>query len=246
MENKTSKKVGVVIPSYNEGENIAQLIKEVKKYIPEADVLVVDDSPNDETSKAVKGVDLPGVGLVHRKEKGGRGSAVIAGVRKLIDRDCKIVVEMDADFSHPPSQIPQLVDYLQKENLDLLIAARYLPESRIENWPLSRRIFSKLSNILTKLTLQVPVSDYTNGFRVYSKRASDIIVKHCGRLGTGFIPLSEILVSVYYRDLVVGEVPTVFVNRVRGESSLNFKEIKNAFTGLMKIWRLKRHLKKQK
>lgn len=238
--------IGIVIPSYNESDNIIPLIQEIRRYMSDALIVVVDDSPDVRTKVAVETLRLPQVQVIHRHEKGGRGSAIIEGVRRLRGRECEIIVEMDADFSHPPKQIPELVDYLQKKKLDLLIAARYLPESRIENWPLSRRIFSKFSNLLTRRTLKVPISDYTNGFRVYSRAASEIIVAHCGNHGKGFIPLSEILVNIYYRGLRVGEVPTVFVNRVRGESSLNFQEIKNAFFGLCMIYAMKKDLQKQK
>ena len=246
MEGTSHGNVGIVIPSYNESDNIVPLIEEIVRYMPDALIVVVDDSLDLQTVAAVKTLRLPQVQVIHRHEKGGRGSAIIEGIRWLRGKECGIIVEMDADFSHPPKQIPELVSYLQKKKLDLLIATRYLPESRVENWPFSRRIFSKCSNWLTRHTLQVPVSDYTNGFRVYSRAASDIIVEHCGHRGTGFIPLSEILVSIYYRGLLVGEVPTVFVNRVRGESSLNFREIKNALVGLWMIYALKQELKRQK
>jgi dolichol-phosphate mannosyltransferase len=246
MDNTSPVKIGVVIPSYNESDNIASLVEEITQIMKNVFIVVVDDSPDLRTKVAVESLKMLYVQVIHRSQKGGRGSAVIEGVRRLREKDCKIIVEMDADFSHPPKQIPELVDYSQKNELDLLIASRYLPDSRIENWPLSRRIFSKFSNLLTRYTLRVPISDYTNGFRVYSEAASDIIVAHCGNIGTGFIPLSEILVNVYYREQKVGEVSTVFVNRVRGESSLNYREIKNAFFGLWKIYALKKRLQQQK
>lgn len=148
---------------------------------------------------------------------------------------------MDADFSHPPAQIPSILNRARTENLDLLIASRYLNESQILNWPLSRKIFSKCSNILAKVLLRIPVNDYTNGYRYYSQNAAALITKTCKR-GKGFIALSEILVTVYYSGLKIGEIPTTFVNRVRGESSLNHKEISNALVGLFKIYRLKREL----
>lgn len=237
--------IGVVIPAYNEGENIVALVQAVRNAMPAATIVVVDDSPNDITVQVLRTAAISSLSCIHRTTKGGRGSAVIEGVAYLRGKGCDVVVEMDADFSHPPTQIPALIDHLAKHRLDLVIAARYLPESAIKNWPLSRRIFSKCSNWLTRYLLEVPVSDYTNGFRVYSARACDIITAECGRRGTGFIPLSEILVSIYYRGLSVGEVPTVFVNRVRGESSLNMKEIKNALIGLRKIYQLKKELQKQ-
>jgi len=234
--------LGVVIPSYLEGANITKLIAAIEQFCPYSKIVVVDDSPGDETVDAVDAMNLESVHTIHRSEKGGRGSAVIEGISWVLSQGCNWVIEMDADFSHPPSQLPELLKEAKAKKLDLLIASRYLPASRIDNWPLSRRIFSKCSNTLARTLLQVPIHDYTNGYRVYSKSAANIVLSTCGRLGKGFIALSEILVNVYYRGLTVGEVPTNFTNRIRGQSSLNSSEITNAFVGLFRILKLKLEL----
>lgn len=234
--------LGVVIPTYKEAENIGKLVREILRFVPEAEIAVVDDSPDVDTRNVVQRLDLPQVSVTHRGVKGGRGSAVIEGVRQLLDRGCTRILEMDADFSHPPAQIPELLRDARERGLDLLVASRYLPASEIRNWPLSRRIFSKCSNLLARSVLGVPIADYTNGYRIYSPRAARLIAETCGQRGKGFISLSEILVNLHYRGFTVGEVPTVFVNRARGESSLNFQEIKNAVTGLVDIFFLKRRL----
>ena len=235
-------RVGVVIPAYKEAGNIVSLIQEVVKHVPSAAVVVVDDSPDLATVDAVRILALSQVELIHRDTKGGRGSAVLEGVGRLVRHDCTQILEMDADFSHPPSQIPALLKEAGDRKLDLLVASRYLPQSEIHNWPLSRRVFSRCSNILARIVLGVPIADYTNGFRVYSSSAAKAIVTTCGKEGRGFISLSEILVNLYYRDYAIGETPTVFVNRVRGESSVNFREIRDAVTGLVKIFFLRRRL----
>jgi dolichol-phosphate mannosyltransferase len=241
-----STQTGVVIPTYLEGKNIASLILSILEFCPEAQVVIVDDSPTNETADAVRSLNKSNVTAIHRKQKGGRGSAVIEGIAYLLKQDCTWIVEMDADFSHPPSQIPALLKEVREKNLDLLIASRYLPESIIENWPLTRRLFSKASNLLARQTLRVPICDYTNGYRVYSKNAASLIVETCGKLGKGFIALSEILVNLYFRDLKVAEVPTIFTNRVRGESSVNASEVTNALVGLLKILKLKWQLIEEK
>lgn len=245
MSQTTSEKLGVIIPSYNEAESIVSLIEAILKTVPQSQVIVVDDSKDLATAEAVRGLGKNNVEVIHRSVKGGRGSAVLVGMQYLLERGCERIVEMDADFSHPPSQITELVEYAQKHELDLLIASRYLPESQILNWPLSRRVFSRCSNLLARTLLRVPIHDYTNGYRCYSKRAADLIVRTCGVYGKGFIALSEILVNVYFTKglkMKVGEVPTVFVNRVRGESSVNHAEISGALVGLFKIYGLKRRL----
>lgn len=238
--------VGVVIPAYKEADNIGNLIREILTFVPEARVAVVDDSPDLDTKDAVERLGLPRVGVTHRGTKGGRGSAVLEGIRQLVEQGCWQILEMDADFSHPPSQIPELLREALERGLDLLVASRYLPKSEIHNWPLSRRAFSKCSNLLARAVLGVPIADYTNGYRVYSLPAARLIGETCGKRGKGFIALSEILVNLHYRGLRVGEVPTVFVNRLRGESSVNFEEIKNAATGLVDIYFLKRRLLRKK
>jgi dolichol-phosphate mannosyltransferase len=236
--------IGIVIPSYNEHEGIVGLIQEIRRYVPQSQIVVVDDSKDERTVVALRPLLDRKTHLIRRTFKGGRGTAVIEGIRKQLELGCETILEMDADMSHPPSQLPELIKKVSVEKLDLLIASRYLPSSKIKNWPLSRRIFSKCSNWLAHFVLQVPVSDYTNGYRCYSKRASIIISEHCGRLGSGFIALSEILVTLYYRGLKTGEVPTIFTNRIRGESSLNANEIWNAARGLIRIYRLKAELKR--
>jgi dolichol-phosphate mannosyltransferase len=237
-------KTGIVIPAYKEHESILQLVNDVRAQVADATIVVVDDSPDMKTVEVLSPLEGEKFHLIHRTSKGGRGSAVVEGLRYLVSQGIDFALEMDADFSHPPSQIPALFAKASQESLDLLIASRYMNGSSIKNWPLSRRLFSFSANHVARFVLRVPVSDYTNGFRVYSARAADLISRECGKLGTGFIALSEILVSIYYRGWKVGETPTVFVNRVRGESSLNSSEIRNAINGLIRIHGLKNELKR--
>jgi dolichol-phosphate mannosyltransferase len=231
--------IGVVIPTFKEAANIGNLLLEIRKFLPNSKIAVVDDSPDDQTVSAVRILNLDSLTLIHRQRKGGRGSAVLEGMNLLLEGDCKITVEMDADFSHPPNQLPELIGELCSRNLDLLIASRYKKNSRILNWPLSRRLFSRASNIFAKMLLKVPVSDYTNGYRVYSRLAVIQILESCGKIGGGFIALSEILVNLYYRDFKIGEVSTVFTNRLRGESSVTYSEVKSALIGIFKIYFVK-------
>ena len=118
-----------------------------------------------------------------------------------------------------------------------------MPKSKIFHWSLSRRIFSKLSNILARIILNIKVSDYTNGFRIYSKNATKLIVKKCGKIGDGFIVLSEILLILDINKFKINEVSSIFINRVRGESSVNLKLIIQSFMGLIKLFFIKRNYK---
>lgn len=236
--------IGVVIPAYKEKDNLIRLCDAILQNLPAVNILIVDDSPDFESVEIIKNRNYRQVDIVHREEKAGRGSAVILGLAKLIQNNCTYYIEMDADFSHPPEQLNEIIEYAGTNKLDLLIASRYMTMSRILNWPLSRKIFSRVSNIIAKLLLQVPVSDYTNGYRLYSHRSAVEIVKSCGRRGSGFIALSEILVCLYYKKFKVGEIPTVFTNRIRGESSLSKREIFNAMIGLKNIYFYKESLRK--
>ena len=239
-----SSRLGIVVPTYKEAENIGRLIGDLRGLVPGAAIVIVDDSPDQATVAAARlggGTDIE---IIHRAGKGGRGSAVLTGMTRLLARDVEQIVEMDADHSHRPSELPALLERAREARLDLLIASRYLSESRIENWPLTRRIFSRAANRLARSTLGVPVLDYTNGYRVYSRRAAELVVERCGTAGGGFIALSEILVTVHRSGMRIGEAPTVFVNRARGESSVTSREILSAGVGLWKTFRLDRRLQR--
>ena len=149
---------------------------------------------------------------------------------------------MDADFSHDPAELKRNINFFFNNSLDLLIGSRYLKRSKIINWSLSRRIFSSLANFLARNLLQIPITDFTNGFRIYSRRSAQKIVNDCGKIGDGFIVLSEILVVLYLNNFKINEIHSKFVNRVRGESSVGFKLILQSFVGLIKIYLKKRKL----
>ena len=173
----------------------------------------------------------------HRKIKAGRGSAVIFGIKKIINnKKIKAIIEIDADFSHAPNEILRNLNYFFDNNLDLLIASRYLKKSKIINWPISRRILSYLANKLARLLLSIPVTDYTNGFRIYSRSSCKIILRKCGKIGDGFIILSEILQEINNKKLKIDEIESIFINRTRGESSVGIKSFTVSLLGLIKLF----------
>ena len=169
--------VAIIIPTYNELENIQRLVNEIRKNITKCNIYIVDDTKNDDIGKLITRKKLK-VKYFHRKKKSGRGSAVIYGLKKAFkDKQNKIFIEMDADFSHNPKELNRNLNIFRKKNLDLLIASRYLKKSKIINWGLSRRIFSILSNFLARNVLKIFLHDFTNGFRIYSKRSVKKIIK---------------------------------------------------------------------
>ncbi len=238
------KSIGIIIPAYKESENILKLIKKIRKNI-NCLIIIVDDSPNLEIKKIILNNKIKNIKYYNRGKKNGRGSAVIFGFKKLLKIKKKIncLIEMDADLSHSPSELKRNISYFYTHTLDLLIGSRYLEGSKIINWPKSRKILSKLSNSLAKILLEVPINDYTNGFRFYSKRAAKIIISKCNKTGGGFIILSEIILILWKKNYKISEIKSIFKNRTRGESSVNLKLIFESLLGLLKLYLLKKSYK---
>jgi dolichol-phosphate mannosyltransferase len=234
--------IAIIIPTYNEEKNIERLIKNIKLYVGNVLIIVVDDSSNNKISTIIKKKKLD-ILYFNRGKKAGRGSAIIFGLKKLLTKKkIKAFIEMDADFSHNPAELKRNINFFFNNSLDLLIASRYLKRSKIINWSLSRKILSSLANFLARNLLQIPVTDFTNGFRIYSRRSAKKIINNCGKIGDGFIILSEILVVLHLNKFKINEIHSKFVNRIRGESSVDFKLILQSFVGLIKIYLKKRKL----
>ena len=234
--------LNIVIPTFNEKNNIGVLLEKIFKLSDNIKIVIVDDSPDQGIKEIIS--QYENVHYIHRDKKNGRGSAVITGMNYALEHfNCIHLIEMDADLSHEPNEIINNLNFFYSENIDLLISSRYLKKSKILNWPPQRKLLSFLANNLAKNILKVPISDYTNGFRIYSTKAAKHVTANCGEVGDGFIILSEILVQLYYNNFKVKEVESTFVNRTRGESSVTFKEIFKSLTGLFKIYKLKNKLK---
>jgi len=230
------KNIGIVIPTFNEENNIVKLIKTIKSKFKDTLIVIVDDSLHKKIWHLIKKNKLK-VSYIYRGKKLGRGSAVRVGLKELLkNKKIKFFVEMDADFSHNPVELPKNINYFYKNSLDLLIGSRYLKKSKIINWSLSRRIFSFLANYLARNLLKIPISDFTNGYRIYSKNSVKKIIKNCGKVGGGFIMLSEILVELHINNFKIREIESIFVNRARGESSVNLKLILVSLLGLIKLY----------
>jgi dolichol-phosphate mannosyltransferase len=225
----------VIIPSYNEQENIGRLVERLLALPLTPDVLVVDDGA-DRTAEIVRELQTrhPNLFLIKREGKGGRGSAVLAGIRFGLERDYAYLVEMDADFSHDPDELPRLFEAAHENGV--VIGSRYVAGSRIENWPLKRRIFSRFANLYANAVLGIGIRDYTNGYRIYDRHAIEKL--DMSRItATGYIVLSEISYQLFRKGVTFVERPIRFVNRARGGSNLSLKEIKEAFTA---VWKIKR------
>ncbi len=231
------KKFAIIIPTFNEEENIYLLTSSILKLLPKCTIYVIDDTKKKKYSLKFNHKRIK---YFLRKNKSGRGSAVLFGFKKaLYAKKFNMFAEMDADFSHNPKELKKNLFYFKKKKIDLLIASRYLKKSKITNWNVFRKILSFLSNKLASFLLQINVSDYTNGFRIYSPRAVKLITKKCGNIGDGFIVLSEILLAIQSSGYKILEVPSTFVNRKRGESSVNFSLVFKSLIGLFKLFLIK-------
>lgn len=225
--------IAIIIPAYNERDNLKNLVQKIKSIIQNPTIFIIDDSKDSMKDIFIDNDDIQ---YVHRGLKMGRGSAVLEGLKLALNNEkFSQFVEMDADFSHNPEELTEKLLLFSKTNTDLLISSRYLKGSKIINWPLSRKYFSLLSNLLVNIFLKLDISDYTNGFRVYSRRAAEITAEKCGQIGDDFIVLSEILLRAHQHKLKITEKPTIFVNRLRGESSVNIILIIKSLIGLFKL-----------
>ena len=237
------KNIVIIIPTYHEEENIFLLIEKLRSLKFNKDIIIVDDTPIPLNFMGIK-FDKKKLTYIHRAKKSGRGSAVIHGLKIALKKKYDIFIEMDADFSHNPNELENKIRFFNKDSLDMLISSRYMKKSKILNWPIQRTILSNLSNFLTRILLQVPISDYTNGYRLYSKRSVKVIVSKCGKIGDGFIILSEILLRIYYKKYKISEIKTIFVNRKRGESSVSLSLIIESLLGLFKLYIISLKFKK--
>lgn len=235
----TESRTLVVLPSYNEKDNIVSLIKALLALGNGFSVCVVDDSSPDGTSTIVKNEILERgwgerVHLITRTKKDGRGGAVRTGLRWGRDsgKGFTAYIEMDCDFSHEPKAIATGLALLQSGG-DVVLGCRY-PDGKIEGWPLSRHVLSFCANLLARVLIDWRIPDYTNGFRFYSPKALELLLR-LEQKHEGYIYLSESLSQLLRSNMKILTFPIFFRNRVRGESNTNFAEVSRAFLGIFSI-----------
>ena len=224
----------IIIPAYNEGKNLIELLKKIRLENENWSIIIVDDSESFETNKLIENYKEKKIYYIKRNLKMGRGSAVRFGFEYSKKNKFDYVLEMDADLSHNPSEIKLLLDKLISKKHDLVIGSRYLKNSKIIGWPLKRRIFSKLSNFLAKFLFGFGLTDYTNGFRVYNADAINELIKYPIE-NNGFMYLTETFTILKKKNFKISEQATVFINRKKGSSSLRLSEILRSLVGIIKL-----------
>jgi dolichol-phosphate mannosyltransferase len=232
-------RVLVVLPTYNESENIDRVLRRIRGALPDATVLVVDDGSPDGTAKLAEstGTEIGGVEVLRRDQKSGLGSAYRAGFRWGLDRQYDACIEMDADLSHDPDALPALVAPLS-DGKELVVGSRYVPGGSIPNWAWHRRLVSRGGNVYAQALLGLGVNDSTSGFRAYASpllRRIDLDAIRAD--GYGF--QIEMTYQAKRAGAPIVEVPIRFVDRVEGESKMSMFIVVEAF-GLVTWWGLLR------
>ncbi len=226
-------RVVVLIPTYNEKDNLPRIVGRVRTSVPSADILVLDDNSPDGTGAVADGLAAadPQVHVLHRPGKQGLGAAYKAGFAWALERGYDAAVEMDADGSHQPEQLPALLEAAR--DADLVIGARWVRGGSVVNWPAHRKALSVGANIYTKLMLGLPVNDATGGYRVYrtsALRAMDL--DSVSSAGYGF--QVDMTVALVRAGLRAVEVPIEFVEREIGESKMSGNIVSEAFVNVGK------------
>ncbi len=232
-------RVLVVIPTYNESENIERVLRRIRDALPDATVLVVDDGSPDGTADLAEkvGKEIGQIELLRRTEKAGLGSAYRAGFRWGLDRGYDACVEMDADLSHDPGALPGLVAPLE-QGFELVVGSRYVPGGTIPNWAWHRRLISRGGNVYAATLLGLGVNDSTSGFRAYAAPLLRRIALDKIRAdGYGF--QIEMTYQAKRAGSPIVEVPIRFVDRLEGESKMSTFIVVEAF-GLVTWWGFQR------
>ncbi|MFJ6631323.1 polyprenol monophosphomannose synthase [Streptomyces sp. NPDC091376] len=210
----------VIIPTYNEAENIKPIVARVRAAVPEAHILVADDNSPDGTGKIADelSVEDDHVHVLHRKGKEGLGAAYLAGFRWGIEQGYGVLVEMDADGSHQPEELPRLLTALK--GADLVLGSRWVPGGRVVNWPRSREFLSRGGSTYSRLLLGVPIRDVTGGYRAFRKETLEGLGLD-GVASQGYCFQVDLARRAVEAGFHVVEVPITFVERELGDSKMS-------------------------
>lgn len=231
MQREPVTRVAVLIPTYNERDNLPGIVARVRASVPAADVFVLDDGSPDGTGQIADEIAAsdPQVNVVHRAGKEGLGKAYLAGFAIVLDRGYDAAVEMDADGSHLPEQLPSLLAALGEA--DVVIGARWVKGGEVRNWPARRKVLSVGANIYTKVLLGMSVNDATAGYRVYRANA----LRTMGLQGVesqGYCFQIDLTLRAVRAGLTVVEVPITFVEREVGVSKMGQDIVREALTSV--------------
>jgi len=234
--NVVGSEIGIILPTYREADNISKLIEDIEDLKLDVSILVIDDSSPDETAKIVqeKQNKYGNVLFYVRPKKGGLGTAITDGFKFFLSskQAPKYVVTMDADYSHNPKAIPQLISGMHESDYGIVIGSRYCKGGNIKGWPFTRKVISRIANFIAKLSLGLKPHDCTSGFRCYSSKflraTVDDLHSHTYEIQI------ETIRQAALRNFKVKETPILFVNRKKGKSKLSRTEIESYITYTLK------------
>jgi dolichol-phosphate mannosyltransferase len=224
----------VVIPTYNEKENVREITAAVLQHAPWADILVVDDNSPDGTGQMADELAAkePRIHVLHRKGKEGLGRAYLAGFKWALERHYQFVCEMDADFSHNPATLPKFREVIQTS--DLALGTRYKGGIRVVNWPLKRLLLSYGAAMYVRAITGMPVTDPTGGFKCFRRAVLEDLDLD-GIKSNGYSFQIEMSYETWMRGFTIGEVPIIFEDRTHGTSKMSANIVKEA---LSMVWKL--------
>ena len=230
----STRKTLIVVPTYNEKDNLPSLLEALTSFPPEIHILVVDDGSPDGTGEIAErwSSENPRVHVIRRAGKMGLGSAYVAGFRWALERDYERIFEMDADFSHDPKYVPEML--AASETADLVIGSRYLTGVNVVNWPMSRLLLSWCANKYAKFVSGLPIHDCTAGFKCFRREVLEKIdLDRIAASGYGF--QIELHYKAWKKGFKLAEVPIVFVDRRAGTSKMSGRIIREALLLVLRL-----------
>lgn len=232
---ETQSRIGIILPTYCEAQNIERLITEIQVLPLNCAILVIDDNSPDQTAQIVKRLQKNNRNLLllERPRKNGLGSAITDGFKTFIalKHPPDFVVTMDADYSHNPQDLPRLVNAVSN-GCHLAVGSRYCKNGKTQGWPLTRRIISRIANSLARTILGLKLQDCTSGYRCYTTK---LLAQTIGYLHSQTYDIQiETVKQAHQQGFCMQEVPILFKNRKQGKSKLNIKEIENYLSYIFK------------
>ena len=229
------KKILIIIPTYNELENLPKLIPEVLSKNENIDILIVDDNSPDGTADFVQDEAKKNsrIKLIKREKKMGLGTAYIAGFKFALQNNYDYIFEMDADFSHNPKMIPKFLKEIKK--YDLVLGSRYKEGVNVANWPMSRLMLSMFANIYSRVITGLPVHDATGGYKCFRKEVLEAINLD-GVKSNGYAFQIEMTFKAWKKGFKIKELSIIFIDRVKGKSKMSRKIVREA---IVMVWKLR-------
>ena len=224
----------VIVPTYNERDNLPPLAERILKLPTPVDLLVVDDNSPDGTGRIADELAAkhPQIHVLHRKEKNGLGRAYCAGFEWALAKNYEFILEMDGDFSHNPDDIPAFLK--SAETADLVLGSRYRNGIRVINWPLRRLMLSMGAGMYVRFVTGLPISDPTGGFKCFRRHALQSLDLHAVR-SNGYSFQIELTHKIWRQGMTIAEVPIIFTDRFQGTSKMSGNIVREA---LLMVWRL--------